>query len=149
MTSNVVLLCHPSQQSNHMYLDLSPLFSPVCKYSCVLGTRLVNYTACNVEPRPLNCWNSVSTAQMVELTSDTFEIILPETIAAHPASRQPGHGASTPQASSDTVGVGEKDGVSDRGVIDPHRTLARQKLKNTSKKSRGRSPSSSCKLFQC
>ena len=78
----------------------------------------MNHAACNVEPSPLNSWNSVSTAQMVELTEDVFEIVLHKTSTAHPASRQAGHGASTPEASSDTVGVGEQDeGVLGRGVI--------------------------------
>ena len=84
----------------------------------VLATRLKNHAACNVESRPLNCWNSVPTAQLDKLTSDIFETILPKTSTAHPASRQPGHGASTPEASFYTVGVGEQDeGVSGRGVI--------------------------------
>ena len=82
----------------------------------VLATRLINHGACNVECRPLNCRNSVSTAQLVELTADVFEIILQKMCTAHPASRQPGHGASTPEASSNTVGVGERDeGVSGQG----------------------------------
>ena len=52
---------------------------------------------------------------MLELT---VEIILQQTCRAHPASRQPGHGASTPEAYFDTVGVGGQDErVSDRGVI--------------------------------
>ena len=101
-----------------MYLDLSPLFSPVCEYSYVLATRLVNHAACNVKYRPLNCWNSVLTAYLVERTAGVFEIILHKTNTAHPASRQPGNGASTPEASSDAVGVGKQDeGISDRGVI--------------------------------
>ena len=58
--------------------------------------------------------------KLVELTPDVFEIMFQKTSAAHPASRQPGHSASTPEASSDTVGVGEQDeGVSGRGVISP------------------------------
>ena len=78
----------------------------------------MNHAACNVESRPLNCWNSVSTAQLVELTDDVLETILQKTSTAHPAGRQPGHGASTPEASSDTVGVAEQDeGVSGLGVI--------------------------------
>ena len=102
-----------------MYLDLSPLLFPVCEYSTyVMPTRLMNHPAFNVESRPLNCWNSVSTAQLVELTSDEFEILLQKTSTAHPARRQPGHRASTPEASSDTVGVGEQDeGGSGREVI--------------------------------
>ena len=83
-----------------------------------LATRLMNHAACNIEPIPLNCWNSVSTAQLVELTADVFETIMRKTSTAHSASRQPGHGASTPEASSDTVEVGEQDeGVSVRGMI--------------------------------
>ena len=63
----------------------------------------MNHAVCNVESRPLNFWKSVSTVQRVELTA---------------AGRQPEHGASTPEASSDTAGVGEQDGgVSERGVI--------------------------------
>ena len=103
-----------------MYLDLSPLFTHVCEYSylCIGDEIVMNHAACDVESRLLNCWKSVSTAQLVERTSDVFEITLQNTCTAHPANRQPGHGASTPEASSDTVGVGEQDeGVSDRGVI--------------------------------
>ena len=75
----------------------------------------MNHVACNVESRPLNRWNSVSTAQLVELTADVVEIFLQKTTTAE---RQPGHGASTPEASSDTVGVGEQhEGVSRRGAI--------------------------------
>ena len=97
-----------------MYLDLSPLFA-VCEYSYVLATRLKNHAACHVESRPLNCRNSVSTVQLDELTDDVLEIFLRK---ASTAERQPGHGASTPEACSDTVGVGEQDeGVSGRGVI--------------------------------
>ena len=46
---------------------------------------------------------------MVELTADVFEITLQKTSTANPASRQAGHGASTPEVSSDTIGVGEQD----------------------------------------
>ena len=75
----------------------------------------MNHAACNVESSPLNCWNSVSAAQLVELTDDVFEIHLRETSTAE---RRPGHGASTPEASSDAVGVGEQDdGVLDQWVI--------------------------------
>ena len=87
--------------------------------------------ACNVESKPLNCWNSVLTAPLIELTVDVFEIFLRKTSTAE---SQPEHDASTSETSSDTSGVGEQDeGVSGRG--NPHRKLARQKLKNTSKKS--------------
>ena len=77
----------------------------------LLATRLVmNHAARNVGSRPLNCWNSVLTAQLVVLTGDVFEIFFcKKTSTAHPASLQPGHGASTPEASFDTVGVGEQD----------------------------------------
>ena len=87
---------------------------------CIDHKTVTNYAACNVESRLLNCyWNSVATAQLVELTADVFEYFLQQkTSTAHPASRRPEHGASTPEASSDTVGVGEQDeGVSDRGMI--------------------------------
>ena len=74
----------------------------------------MNHAACNVESRPLNWWKSASTAQLVELTDEVFEIFSQNTCTARPASRQPGHGVSTPEAYSDTVGVGEQDeGVSD------------------------------------
>ena len=99
-----------------MYLDLSPLFSPVCEYSyaCISHETVMNHAACNVET--LNPGHpTVSTAQLVELTDDTFEMILREKSTAE---RQAGHGASTAEASSDTVGVGEQDeGVSGREVI--------------------------------
>ena len=99
-----------------MCLDFSPLLSPVRDYFYVLPTRLMNHSAC--KSRPLNCRKSVSIAQLVELASDVFEIFLPNTSAAHPASRQSGHDASTPETSSDTVGVGEQaEGVSGRGAI--------------------------------
>ena len=69
--------------------------------------RLMNHEACNVESRPLNCcWNSVSTAQLYELTANVFKTILEKTSTAE---RQRGHCASMPEASSDTVGVGEQD----------------------------------------
>ena len=60
-----------------MYLDFSPLFSPVYQYSYVYIGRetVINHAAYNVESRPLNCWKSVSTALLVELTVDMFEII--------------------------------------------------------------------------
>ena len=104
--------------SNHVYLDLSPFLSLVCEYSYVLATRLKNHAACNVECTPLNCWKSVSTAQLIELTADVFDFFLQKTSKADPSSRQPGHGASTPEVSSDTVGVGEQDeGVLGRGMI--------------------------------
>ena len=78
----------------------------------------MNYAACNVESRPPKCWNSISTAQLVELTANELKIILRKTSTAHPASRQSGHGASTPEVSSDTVRVGEQDEVvSGREVI--------------------------------
>ena len=57
-TSNVLLLYHHFKQSNHMYLDLSPLFSPVCEYSHVQASRLMNHAACSVESRLLNCSKS-------------------------------------------------------------------------------------------
>ena len=48
-TWNVLLLYHV-QQSNRMYLeDHSSLLSPVCEYSYVLATRLMNHTACNAK----------------------------------------------------------------------------------------------------
>ena len=53
----------------------SPLFSPACEFSHVLATRLMNHEACNVESRSLNCWNSVSTAQLFELTAQVFDNI--------------------------------------------------------------------------
>ena len=77
-----------------MYLYLSPLSSPVCEYSYVCICHETNESACNVESRPLNCWNSVSTPPRVELTADVFEIILLKTSTAE---RQPGPGASTPE----------------------------------------------------
>ena len=84
----------------------------------VLAMRLMNHAAYNVESRLLNCWNSVLTAQLGELTADVFKIFLRKTSPGHPASRPPGHGASTGPASSDTVGVGEQDDdVSGRGMI--------------------------------
>ena len=116
-TSNVLLLYHYFSSPTictWTYLLSSPLYASTPMY--LLATRLVNHAACNVEPRPLNyCWNSVSTAQLVELTADVFKIILRQTSAAE---RQPRHGASTSEVSSDTVGVGEQDeGVSGRGAI--------------------------------
>ena len=43
--------------------------------------------------------------------------LLNKTSTAHPASRQPGHGASTPEAALDTVAVGHLDeAVSSREV---------------------------------
>ena len=58
-----------------MYLDLSPLFLPVCEYFYVCIGHETHESACNVESRPFNCWDSVSTASPVGLTSDVFEII--------------------------------------------------------------------------
>ena len=79
----------------------------------------MNHVACSVESRPLNCWNSVSTAQLVGLTYDVFEIIkFCKNEYSTPCQPAAEHGASTAEASSDTVGVGEQDeGVSDRGMI--------------------------------
>ena len=93
-----------------MYLNLSVPLRPCTRgYSYVLATRLMDHAACKVESRPHNCWKTVSTAPLVELTYDVFETTLQKTSTAHPASGQPGHGANTPEASSDTVGVGEQD----------------------------------------
>ena len=100
-----------------MYLDLSPLFSSVCEYYyvCIDHETVMNHAACNVKSRPLNCWNPVPTAQLFELTAGVFEMILRKTSIAE---RQPGHGASTSEASSNTVRFGEQDeGVLGRGVI--------------------------------
>ena len=78
----------------------------------------MNHAACKIEFRPLHCWISVPTAQIFQLTADVFGIYFKKTSKAHPASRRPRHGASTPEASSDKVGVGREDeGVSGRGVI--------------------------------
>ena len=72
----------------------------------------MNHAASSVKSKPLNFWSSVSTARLFELTCDVFEINLRKMSTAE---RQPGHGASTPEASSDKVRVGEQDeGVSGR-----------------------------------
>ena len=101
-----------------MNLNLSPVFSLVRDYSYLFSNHdetVMNHAACNVESRPLNCWESVSIAQLVEITADVHEIFWQKTCTAQSASRQAGHGASTPEASSDTVRVGEQDeGFSDR-----------------------------------
>ena len=114
----------------------------------VLATRLVNHAACSVESRPLNRWNSVSAAQLVELTADVFEILLQKTSTAHPASQQPGHGVSTPEASSDTVGVGEQhEGVSGQEIIlivSWHGESSKIRLKRAEESS----PSSSCNFVR-
>ena len=114
----------------------SPLLSPVCEYSCVcIGHEAhesrMNHAACNVESGPLDCWNSVSTAQLVELTSDVLEINLRKneySTPCHPACK---HARGLLRHSR---GRGARRGSFGlRG--DPHRKLARQKPKNTSKKS--------------
>ena len=73
-----------------MYLDYLDLSSPLCTSTpmYVLAKRLMNHPACNVESRPLNCRNSESTAQLVELTDVVFEIIMRKTSTAHNVSRQ-------------------------------------------------------------
>ena len=56
-----------------------PLSSPVCEGSYdmyVSATKLINHAAFNVKSRPVNNWNSVSTAQLVELTSDVLASLL-------------------------------------------------------------------------
>ena len=104
----------------------------------VLATRLMNHAACNVESRPLTGWNSISIAQMVELTADLFALILRKTSTAE---RQPGHGS--PEASSEPVGVGEQDeGVWGRGVIliaSSHGKNSRIRLKKAEEPSPSRS----------
>ena len=71
----------------------------------------MNHAACNVESIPLNCWRSVSTAQLVELAADVFEMCLQKTCTTHPASRQPGHDASTrPRPPPTQPGSGSKMG---------------------------------------
>ena len=51
--------------------------------------------------------NQVSTTQLVQLTADVLT----------PGQPQPGHGASTPEAAPDTVGIGDHDeAVSSRQV---------------------------------
>ena len=97
-------------------------------------TCVMNHPACNVKSRSLNCWNSVSTAQLLELTSDVFETSLQKTVQHTLPAGSPGTVQARPEASSDTVGVGEQDeGVSDRGVILIASSHGKN-LKNASKK---------------
>ena len=61
--------------------------------------------------------SSIDHTQLVQLIADKFVTLLSKRSTGNPTSRQLGHGESTPEATSDTVGLGDhEDAVSSRKV---------------------------------
>ena len=70
---------------------------------------VMNHAACNFKSRPLNCRNSVSTAQLVELTTDVFETILPKKRVQHTLPvGSPGAMQARPRPPPTQSGLGSK-----------------------------------------
>ena len=94
---------HRSMFADSLYLQLNSTLTGICAEELpiylVLATRLTNHAACNVESRSLNRLNSVSTAQLVELTSDVFEIILRKRVQRTLPAGRPGTVQARPRPS--------------------------------------------------